>query len=354
VFWLVLLLVQEHVRPHPSWRSQVLLCLLVLSRPELGLAATIASLVVRRAPLCKSVLRLSAVATAIAAAWCVLAACLGVWPIPTTYLSKVMTSEAGWFGPRFLSGAHVTFASYLPLPQEPNAARLALAAFAALVGWALWPTRAGRLAACTLATAVLLLARAPGNYGWYHENLLLAVLASLLAVTAEARARPRRIAVLLALLALVANQRLGHNDQLAWRLNEPDTYADRLRRVAAHHVGHGVFAFATGPSCDELLRCRISTWEIGMLAYFAGPDAWLHDAAGVAQPGQVPGATTSRLAVFYPGAVLTDADEQLERLEYRFGHHPLVALDCRPPTTPPQHSDVVLPELGTRLRLLRE
>ncbi|MCK5942771.1 MAG: hypothetical protein KAI24_12415 [Planctomycetes bacterium] len=335
IFWITFLLVREHEHRDFCWRKAALLCLLGATRPELGVAAVAGSLLLHHRSPRAFTARLATCGGCFAASWSALALALHVWPVPTTWLTKVATGHRGWFGPRFIDGAHEMFASWLPLPDGEGAGRAVLIAIAAAIGWALWPKRSGRFAAMTLLFTIALLARAPGNYAWYHENVLIAAVASLAVAATGPTGGGRAKFALAALVVAMTSQRIAHNDRLAWRIDDPDSYGSSLVALADRHVRNGLFAASTGgPE-----RHRISTWEIGMLSYFAGPDVWLYDAAGVAQPGQIPGARDSSLGLFYPDRALRSADDELRRMRERFGDAPLRTPDgaaVPAPTTAPR------------------
>jgi hypothetical protein len=298
-------------------RLGLLLALLCLSRVEFGVAAAIAlavAVVARRsATPFRDVRTVLVVLGAVAIAWVVVATALGVWPVPTTFLTKVHTGAIRMFGPPFARTFAETLANYLPLPTSRDGQRFVVACGGAICVALLAWRPAGRIAALVLVAVAAILARGPGNFVWYHENVLLAAVASLIAVCAASpRSTWRVLLGAAAVVLVVANAcaRLGDNDRLPWALQPPPAYGGSLVWLAERHAGNGTF-HVRDPASDGATDCFVAMTEIGIVSYFAGPTCWLFDAGGLAQAGQLPGVAESWLALVYPSRVLRTGPEEL-------------------------------------------
>ena len=323
VFWGTWCLVRSLARSDGPREPSLLIAILFLTRVELGLAALLAGALHRRR--CGRIARDAGtfllIATVLAGAWILVAIALDVWPVPTTFLAKIRTGELRRFSAPFVRTLAETLALYLPLPDGKLGQRLVVGGGAAL-GTALLCLRPhGRLAALLLATVVATLARGPGNFAWYHENLLLGAIAAMAATAwSEPRATAYRGVIAAAAGALVvanAAVRLGRNDALPWQLTSPPSYGASLAWLGRQHVGNGRFVLDAPASAAA--SGLVSIPEIGIVSYFAGPRCWLFDSSGLAQAGQLPGVRHSFFARFYPAHVLRTAPEELRIVRARTG-----------------------------------
>jgi hypothetical protein len=316
VFWGTCGLVHAFGSGAQPRRLALLLAILFLARVELGVAASIALAIAwhRRATPRRDARTMLFVLATVAAGWILIASALGVWPVPTTFLTKVRTGELRLFGPPFARTLAETLAHYLPLPSERTGQRVVAGCGAAAVIILLSWRPGGRLAALLLVGLFAILARGPGNFAWYHENLLLAAIASMAAVHCVETTRPawRTLVGAAAICLVLANAatRLGRNDKLPWGLSPPPAHGGSLVWLADQHMGEGQFRFRDASHRDPI-TCFVSVAEIGIISYFAGPTCWLFDSSGLAQAGQLRGVGDSWLTLAYPTALLRTAHEEL-------------------------------------------
>lgn len=317
IFWSVYCLVRGFAGAGPPRTVAWLVPLLFLVRVEFGVAALLATLLWRRRPDAPriDVWTMIAIAGAVAAVWVMIARALGVWPVPTTFLTKVHTGALRRFGPPFLRTFAEVLAQYLWLPEARLGQRIVVGCGAAACGLLLAYRRHGRLAAVLLVGVTLILGSGPGNFVWYHENVMLATIATMLAMlaaeTAPSGYRWRLLLVVLSLLGANAAVRCGRNDRLPWQLLPPPAYGGSLVWLAERHEGKGLFRVPVA-GADDRASAFVSIAEIGIVSYFAGASCWLFDSSGLAQAGQLPGVRDSPLTLVYPARVLRTAIEELE------------------------------------------
>jgi hypothetical protein len=283
-------------------RLGILTALLVLARPEYGLAGIVLgaahALAGRRA---RNLLAWALPLAIAGLAWIAVALLLDVYPLPTSWLSKVMTAEAGLnlagdFTTTAVARLRAFFAFGAPVP----AAVLVLGAAAVVI---LLATVSGpsRWAAAFLLLLLPIVRLEDANYLWYHENLYLVALTAIAAALVLARDRgvPGRPALLrralLALpLAAFLGSNLGRDRPLFWDFAAERSRGTAYRAVGEAHIGDGLFAFG------DLATCYLAMGEIGIASYFAGPRAWILDLHGLAQPGRFADVGAHPLARLYP------------------------------------------------------
>jgi hypothetical protein len=242
--------------------------------------------------------------------WIGIAAVLGVWPVPTTVLTKILSARnevfvSPPFGRVWSSQMRDMFLfgqAILPLVWLMLAvvvAALAASGRAVLAGLGVW----------YLAMAVLW--KSPGNYPWYHENA--AILLLVLAAAALTGQRVRRgVLPWLRTACLVFFVGLFLLSSVGWDRPSPYGFEEGPRRgriyqeVAGYHVGQGQFRFPAG---DETY---LHVTEIGMIAWFAGGDVWLADHFALAQVDNLAGARDTAVSPFYPEAVFRDYVGELQ------------------------------------------
>lgn len=256
--------------------------------------------------------------------WVVVAVGLRVYPLPTTYYSKVVTGVLEVFVPRLgpqlatRAGDYILFGSPVGFILPVMTVYIACAAGS---------SRTFGLAAIPIALYGLLLAYAPGNYVWYFEGLLIAFLATCLA------------ALLLPAIGWTRHPALGARGRgalflLPWclLLTSSGGRLDRAANWSFDDGGRGAAYQRIGQACEDdgsfrlpdLEPSRLGTAEIGIISFVAGPDAWLIDHAGIAQPGTLKASRLSFLRRFYPRSALRSAEEELRFISSKLGDRPLI------------------------------
>lgn len=314
--WLAWALLLNGARSSPA-RTGAIVGLALLARPEFGLAAILVLGVAMLVQSRRNFLRFVAALCAVGAVWIVVAAALGVWPVPTTILTKILSATNhvfrsppfGAVWPRSVRGMFL-FRLGTDALAWPVLAVIAVAL-----------ATSGRRVVAGLVVWILALSAlwtSPGNYPWYHENvailLLVLAIAGLAGGTGRAGALHRaRVMVLAGFVGMFLLSSTGRDRPTPYGFEEGPRRGRIYRDVALHHVGQGLFQFPGGE------RTYLHVTEIGMIAWFAGGDVWLADHFGLAQLRNLDGARESAAAVLYPNAVMRDYVEEFDRVVRRAG-----------------------------------
>jgi hypothetical protein len=313
VFWTLycFYLLLGDLRDRP-WMAGMLFGVAALGRVEYAVALTVPLAAALCWPWTREVPRrfgqaaLSAVA--VLGTWAILAICLGVWPVPVSWLSKVQTGRQHLFGPSFFEElpGYLRYGLFGDRSSEMHMplGALVLGALAICVYFLRDERRFWWSAFAIHGVALLILLPAPGNYLWYFESYVLGF-AALLAAAAQrgfARVSTPRLATVvsagLALLALTA-PRVGFEPKYPWDFHDVESRAWTYRTLARRHLGNGVFRYTSSLPPGHIQVC-----EIGIIAYFAGPSTWLADVCGLAQPGQLAPRGSSFLSSLFPDSSL--------------------------------------------------
>jgi hypothetical protein len=252
--------------------------------------------------------------------WVVVALALRVYPIPTSYISKVVTGQLELFGPSFGSrlpsqvGAFFLGGNHFPPPLVWVVPVLTAAAVAS-------GSLRHRLIGLQLLLVCLTFLKAGGNFLWYFENLFIGLVALIAGWLLSIGRQPaldswRRVAAvwLVLVLGLIVTVNWDDAERLGnWSLRSDSSIAFGYRNIGQAYVGRGLFDFpGTAPS-------YLVMKEIGIVSYFGGSGVWLFDAGGLAQPGTLKGVRENPLSRLYPGSLLVTASEELEAINSRFG-----------------------------------
>ena len=312
LFWAVYTLLFRLHTGGPPWhtpgRIGLLVGLLTLTRPEFGLVAILPmTLLIGRAERGAGLFRFFVVLMGCAAIWIAIALALGVYPIPSTYLSKFATARMGMFGPGFLRQLPEYISHYFTLGYRMPTPLIVLGSLGLLFLLA-WRKLRRLLTAGWLLGSFALLCLGAGNFLWYFENLFIVVLTVLLWVVLErwrpGRMRTYRRYLCMVGLALFFASSLARQRALPWDFGAEHSYAVSYRNIARHHVGHGLFVF---PEREPTLL-RMS--EIGIVGYFCDESLWLCDASGLAQPGNLLLDRARGLVLLYPNWMIRSAAEE--------------------------------------------
>jgi hypothetical protein len=307
LFTLVKLLV-EREENHAT--IGIVLLLIGLSRPEIGVVAIVCTALVHlHQP--RFLLRIMLGLLLAFSIYCILMLALGVFPIPSTIWSKQVT------------GSLKLFTEFNLLQILPATLAKIVGSTWVWVGWVLIASpvvfslalRKGSIPVLFCIASLLAIASLmPGNFVWYTENFLIAFLAIMAAVAIEIHRRgmfkTSYALAGIACLALAATlaTNIGSNKNYPWNEGAPSYRA--YQEVGASAVGDGKYVIARYSS--EPVRIRMC--EIGIVSFFSGPDAWIYDICGLAQIGNLKGASQSWLRHFYPSSFVETGEDQLSRL----------------------------------------
>jgi hypothetical protein len=254
--------------------------------------------------------------------WCALAWLMGVWPIPVTYWTKAVI-------PRLFENQYMIEVFFSRLGLVTGYRLVGSGAAAAALGLLLVAgfifvtvrTQIARMAAlAAILTAILLLMRAPANFWWYYQNVLMVFLGVAVGLLARRdwtkglpadQERPVAIYAAAVLLTLMAGKAFMDGPNL-WRMDAPSR-AQGYHYLAARAVGDGTYDL---PGIGAVF---IKNPEIGMTSYFSGDRAWIWDGAGLAQPVNDPKVTRSALRYFFPRRLRETAFTDAEQLAQRVG-----------------------------------
>lgn len=307
-FTLTLLLLEDEADRSYFLRMGGILAILVCSRPELGLPAAAVAVVDAATRRRLSLLRWALVIpVAGALLWSLLCAVWEVYPIPTTYLSKILTGEANWT---------VTFAERLHRMIGGKFLRLSDAGLtvAGLILLSALIARSKRLLLLIpiFASAIALLWSASGYFTWYQENLFcgfMAVgIASLISLDRRAPWRHWIAAAILVLPTLRFAKFLDRDIPMPWNFAQPDSRAIAYSEVGRRANEAGLFEI---PGAGV---CYVMTIEIGILAYFGGPDCWFVDMANLTTPGGFRRDVAPWADWLYPRSLLRTPEEEYHRV----------------------------------------
>ncbi len=290
----------------------------VLVRPELGLIASVVGIAIAtRNKQLRAFLATLLVGTVI---YCALALTARVYPVPTTVLSKDLTARLGLFGEaNFASRLGPSLAETLGL-SPLGTVGLATATLLLILPLALSARLPGfrlAIAFSTLFLAVVAI-RLPSNYAWYTENYLAVLFVLYIVVIIGAMRNQRRPEVIVAagtLALLVSGLMIAGGRPPAFPWNEGTGRFRAYSSVGAAAAPLGTYRipqFSHEP-------VRISMCEIGLAAYLSGPQAWMEDKCGLAQPGELLLRADSPLRHLYPRALLRGGDEEIALIESTSG-----------------------------------
>jgi len=301
-------------------RVGFLVGLLVLTRPEYGLPAAVAAgWLVARSDGRSGLAAWFRPLLGLGLGWVLVARLLSVYPIPTTYLTKLFTADWGLFGPPFLTDLVRQVQDYFgagwEVPPLLLGALLGVVVF--LLGWLRPLNLVGLL---ILGVVLLITTRGASNYLWYYENLFVALLAlgfaQLVNAGRSSRRRRARLSWLVGggLIAAFMLSSWGDSERAQiWGLRDEVTRGTGYRNLAGCHHSGGLFVF------PEVPPAYLFMMEIGMVSYFGGPEIWLLDRGGLAQAGTLLPPGGHPLASFYPRSLLKSGIQEMRALNRKFG-----------------------------------
>lgn len=327
LFLWILSLVLQFVRDDPEPRVLALLLPVGgLIRPDFALIvyAVLLAMVVTDASVRQRLLAMRwAWLAAAPALWVVLALSLSVYPIPVTYWTKAaiptLVEQESFLQKLFERVGLVLNAPGAVSPKTATMMGVLLMLLFVVVSL----PRVRHAAAVGIAAVVVsvgLFGRMPASFWWYYENLVLVVLAVLLANAVFER-RPGfglvRVAsgVLIAVVLLMgAGSKALRDHPGIWSFGRDDAGRTKGYLFLAHHAnGDGTYTL------PEVGRVLVKNPEMGITAYFTGAGGWIWDGAGLAQPLDVPVVRRSRLRYAYPPSLRLDAGEDAQALVDRAG-----------------------------------
>lgn len=244
---------------------------------------------------------------------------LGVFPLPSTYWSKLMVHEARMFSAEsFLQRIPGMLAELLFGVRAASSSIGVVAAVflvtTPIVVFVFANRKNAMSVAWMLLTAATMFYGMPSNYIWYYQNLLIVVVVIACAAATTVQANHSwiaRIAISIAvvLIALPLRQALLAERAYPWDFGRPSR-AQGYTFIARHHLGQGKFDLSEiGVGHVYLRLC-----EIGIVSYFAGDSVWLWDDCGLAQVGNLRLAGTSPVRAVYSASVKRSALAELKTL----------------------------------------
>lgn len=282
-----------------------------LSRPEIGAAATLSTVLVYWKDRNALVRFFTGLVVAFVA-YCLLMAALGVYPIPSTVWSKQVTGKLKLFSDKSLIQVLPTNIAQMMGLRHAWAGWLLIALPAAL---SLLLKRGAIPILAALAVLIVVAISMPGSFVWYSENFMIAlfVLAVVVAIEIYRRNMAPLALVLSALLSIAFILTLFTNfakdREYPWNDGSPGYLA--YETVGKSAVGDGKFLLKQ--YSDTPIRVRMC--EIGLVSYFSGPNSWIDDLCGLVQIGNLPGASKSLLRFIYPPSFGENGDDQLKRFQ---------------------------------------
>ncbi len=255
--------------------------------------------------------------------WVVLALSLSVYPIPVTYWTKAaiptLVENESFLQMLFERVGMVLNAPGTVSPKTATTIGVSLMLLFVVVSLPRLRHAAAVGIVATVAS-VGLFSRMPASFWWYYDNLVLIVLAVLLANAVFER-RPgfgvvRVTSGLLVVVVLLmgAGSKALRDFPGIWSFGRDDAGRTQGYLFLARHAnGDGTYML---PGVGRVL---IKNPEMGITAYFTGAGAWIWDGAGLAQPLDVPAVRRSRLRYVYPRSLRLDAVEDAQVLVNRAG-----------------------------------
>lgn len=241
---------------------------------------------------------------------------LHVWPIPTTYLSKIITAQLNQFGPK-LSFYLPSFVNNFFFKNFYINTYLILGFGIAYVLIIAWKNVLYRFVASFIVIVVLIISQSAGNYFWYYENFFITFLTIgfFIVLTYSLKmVKQNLLSVIFSSLILLMFIRssLNYNPDFSWNFTKVSS-ALSYQNISTAHIEQGIFKF------DGLPPTYIRMIEIGIVSYFANNfSLWIYDTGGLAQAGTLKGVKDSFFANFYPSSILVDGAEEYTKLCNRF------------------------------------
>lgn len=288
--------------------------LAIMTRPEFGLLALGISTVSMFSskqikPWLKSVLMVCGI-------YCFICFLLHVYPIPTTLLSKDLTSRLNLFGSQNLLSSLPKAFSQILFSSPDEIYGFAAMVFVCLFCLALLVAHKPK-GWLTIPLAILYLTFVASRltyFAWYSENyfvMMLLILVGCFYLLKDVEIKKWKYGTALILmfcLSLLFNS--GMNKNITWPWNEGSGRYTAYESIGNDSVGQGQYRISV--ASDEDVRIRMC--EIGLVAYFSGNDSWIIDSCGLAQPGELLTRATSPLSILYPSKVLKTGSQELTEI----------------------------------------
>jgi hypothetical protein len=291
----------------------ILVGLLFLTRPEYGLIAFLVLLGVVAYQRNLSLFRSYFIPVVICGVcWIIISLFLHVWPIPTTYLTKIITAELNLFGPTFNAGFSEKFNDYFLKDFHANTS-LILALCTSYLLVISWKNLLLHLSAFFIVVVALLISQGAGNYLWYYENFFIIFLAVGFFILVRyfflKPAKQNLLPVIFSgiMLLMFIKSSIVRNPLFAWDFMTISR-AFSYQHINEKHIGNGLFKF------DGLSPTYIKMVEIGIVSYFGDSSLWIYDTGGLAQAGTLKGTKDSFFSIFYPNSILMSSAEEYAKL----------------------------------------
>ncbi len=315
IYWWIATVVRDYVERRDTRASALAVVLGPLVRPDIGLLGIVALFIAYRSRgdrIGSQIRRLIPAAAVAALVWCATALAFGVWPIPTTYWTKASVPKL--FDTSYMITFFFERTGQVALGSAPWGNRSVASAlgvlWCALILILAARTRAfsGAGIAIIVVLIILYLARTPANFWWYYQNALIAFVA--LATCFWVCRVPHNgngygAALLITLFAVALTSKTWRDPMLPWNFAQPSR-AQGYLAMAKSFAADGTIEL------PGLGRGYLLNPEIGITSYFGGANAFIGDAAGLAQA--IPQSLTSKLRLFYPASLRTTYRTDVQRL----------------------------------------
>lgn len=289
----------------------VAVLLVGLSRPEIGVIAIILTVVIYINQT-QALLRFIFGLVLSFAIYCLLMLALDVYPVPSTIWSKQITGKLKLFSDKnLIEVLPISIANIMGL-HWPWIGWLFITLPAAFS----IPLKKGSIPILFAVALLLMIAISmPGNFVWYNENFLIALFVLSVAVAIEiykknwVRTALTLKVILLCGFSLILFTNFGKKKPYPWNENSPIFSA--YHEIGKSSIGEG--KYVVNRYSSEPVRIRMC--EIGIVSFFSSWNAWIYDICGLAQIGNLKGASQNWLRHFYPSSFVETGDDQLKRFK---------------------------------------
>lgn len=259
----------------------------------------------------------------------VICSVLGVYPLPSTIWSKQITASVGLVSiERFVHKLPNYLAELFILQNNKLVGLVVLFTLPliSIVSRRIWLI-VGVFAYSTVMLLVYI--KLPSHFVWYYQNAFLSLLFGFLVTSVvflriDKKLYAYIIFFIVGLMVLTSlYNRYFTKPVYPWDFSEKQTRAQGYLKIAASHIGNGLFKIG------DLPPAYIRNPEIGIISFFSGRTLWMYDLAGLAQIGNLQlkgGVVTVRsdnqaysttLKYLYPKKFQITGEDELRLLENR-------------------------------------
>lgn len=293
----------------------VLLFLVLVSRPEIGLIAFFATIVIYRNQI--NVLRNIFFAYLfLGLIYCLATLLLKVYPIPSTIWTKQTVAALKMFSSHSLLQDLAPNLSRLlgidPTAWQAYAFGWVFLCLPLVFSFFIKSTR--WLIFLSLGVFIFFASVMPANFDWYYENaFIFLILLGAVVIFELLRVQQTRLAcaytlILFLTCTTVVLNNFGVNRPYQWSLSEEMGRFKAYALLAKHSGPEG--SFTLPEFSNEAFRARM--WQIGVVAYLAGGSAWIYDRGGLAQVGNIPQSFDSSARYLFPKEFFKNGEAEIK------------------------------------------